>query len=183
MIVRLASKGASFLCRNSETPAPFDLYQYGLECILNECISDICILSIGLLFHMPLHMLVWAGVFTVCRINMGGWHAPNHFLCISCSVLAGLIPLIIYKAAASPQDPLIYTLTLPLYLLLALVRLPLHSSRHITSARRRLSAKAADISLILFLLVLIVSGYNSSYFFFAYIALTEAVAMTLFIQI
>lgn len=180
MITSLASRGAAFLNGSSENSDLYDLYHYGLECILNECITDGLVLTIGFAFHIPVQMFVWMCVFTICRINMGGWHAPNHFICISCSVVAGLVPALVYITFGVPKYRSLYVLTLSGYLVWCLLKLPLQTSRHIVSAQRRLFAKSADTCLIvLILLVTIVSRNITSHAFFAYVALTEAIILTL----
>lgn len=181
MITLAASKGASFLCQQTGDNSRYAVYRYGLECILNECIADCLIFTIGCLSHKPFEMFLWMATFTICRINMGGWHAPNHFICISCSVLAGSVPLLMSNEMSPAYNPSFCTLTLLAYFVWALVKLPLHTSRHIVSRQRQVFAKCIDAGIISFLLLIInICGSVSSYIYFVYIAITEAVILTLF---
>lgn len=180
MIIALAAKGANILCRDTEDPNLYELYHYGLECILNEFITDCLILAIGFACHLPLQMIVWALVFTICRINMGGWHAPSHAICISCSIIAGLVPVLIYNARGVSNNRAVCILALSGYLVWTLLKLPLKTSRHIVSSKRLLFAKSLDAGIICILLIsIIASAHISSYLFFSYTALTEAVILTL----
>jgi len=59
--------------------------------------------------------------------------------------------------------------------------LPLHTSRHIVSRQRQVFAKCIDAGIIsLLLLIINICGSVSSYMYFVYIAITEAVILTLF---
>lgn len=77
-------------------PILADTYRYGIECFLNCLISDTLFLCIAFFWGKLFPAFIWIIIFSPLRVNLGGLHAPNHFLCILSSILLGILTLLVF---------------------------------------------------------------------------------------
>lgn len=91
MIIKLATLWVNHLVKTDIDEDDREVYLYGAECFINEAISDLMLIIGGLIIgHLP-EVILWAISFTILRVNLGGYHAPTHFLCILSSTVLGLL--------------------------------------------------------------------------------------------
>ncbi|MEG1876806.1 MAG: accessory gene regulator B family protein [Lachnospiraceae bacterium] len=90
MILQLATWWVEHLVPGDIEEDDKAVYLYGAECFINEALSDIVLFIGGLLLGRLPEVILWTIGFTVLRVNVGGYHAPSHFLCISLSTIVGL---------------------------------------------------------------------------------------------
>ena len=84
MLHEIASKIKEQLDKNNTDDQDiFDIYIYGTECILNSSITIFFIIIASFFMHQFPQILIWLGAFVLLRNHFGGYHAPNHFLCIT----------------------------------------------------------------------------------------------------
>ena len=60
-----------------------DIIAYGLECRITDIAQTAALVIMALLMGRPVQVLLFCLCFTSLKQSMGGYHAPNHFLCIS----------------------------------------------------------------------------------------------------
>ena len=73
-----------------------DIYEYGLECTLNELISDLILLAAAVLLHRVWQMILWIVIFNIMRVHVGGYHAKTPAGCLFGSTMAGIICVMAY---------------------------------------------------------------------------------------
>lgn len=147
MIKTLSQKIASYLAENGGEKEKRQIYAYGVECFLNEFISDLLLLIIGLLTHRLPELIIWCAAFIPIRIHLGGYHAPTHFRCIAAGTVLGACSLLINPLWARVY-PYIPPLMLLLVLLLAFRKAPILHKNHPASEKRKKSARIRALILI-----------------------------------
>lgn len=139
MIKSISQKLSSYLAENGGEKDKQQIYAYGIECLLNELISDVLLLIAGLITHQLLDLILWWAAFTPVRIHLGGYHASTHFRCITIGTILGICSLII-----NPLWIYIYSY-IPLFVLISIVlafwKAPISHKNHPISQRRRKSAR------------------------------------------
>lgn len=91
-----AGRWVDYMILNGADEGKRAVYLYGMECFLNELVSNCLLLFCALLLHRIWEMLVWIVVFTSLRVNAGGIHASSHGACIGFSTLTGCICVLAY---------------------------------------------------------------------------------------
>lgn len=94
MIKVLSHRISHYLILNGATEEE-EVLAYGVECFLNEVLSNGLLIIIGILTHHVLELLVWSVSFCLLRVNMGGLHATSHAWCIAIGTLIGAASLVI----------------------------------------------------------------------------------------
>ena len=91
MLHGIASKITEQLVKNNtDDQDMIDIYIYGTECILNSSITIFFIIIASFFMHQFPQILIWLGAFVLLRNHFGGYHAPNHFLCIILYIISVL---------------------------------------------------------------------------------------------
>ena len=97
MLHEIASKITEQLVKNNtDDQDMIDIYIYGTECILNSSITIFFIIIASFFMHQFPQILIWLGAFVLLRNHFGGYHAPNHFLCITISSLLGITAMLFH---------------------------------------------------------------------------------------
>lgn len=97
MLHEIASKITEQLVKNNtDDQNMIDIYIYGTECILNSSITIFFIIIASFFMHQFPQILIWLGAFVLLRNHFGGYHAPNHFLCITISSLLGITAMLFH---------------------------------------------------------------------------------------
>lgn len=73
----------------------FEVYSYGLECILNNFIIFFFLIIISLFTCSLSSTLIWLSAFILLRHNTGGYHASTHLGCIVSSIALGITNIIV----------------------------------------------------------------------------------------
>lgn len=82
MLSKISTQIAIFISQNGGTKQKINIYKYGIECLLNEFISDLLLIILGILFNQLIEILIWNLSFTFIRIHIGGFHASSNRNCI-----------------------------------------------------------------------------------------------------
>ena len=97
MLHGIASKITEQLVKNNtDDQDMIDIYIYGTECILNSSITIFFIIIASFFMHQFPQILIWLGAFVLLRNHFGGYHAPNHFLCITIYSLLGITAMLFH---------------------------------------------------------------------------------------
>lgn len=96
MIKKLSVSWAEFMVAHGAPEKQKAVYVYGLECILNELISDIFLLLLALFLGRVWEMAVWIVVFNMFRLNVGGYHASTSERCVLLSTALGVVCVFAY---------------------------------------------------------------------------------------
>lgn len=107
-----------------------------MECFLNTLIPTLVLLMGAFFSHSIVETLVWIITFSHLRKYTGGYHAPNQFACIFCSILLGLSNTFVIRYISIPTRYilLIYIAAFTINIVLcpiASVQKPLSHSRYI----------------------------------------------------
>lgn len=94
--MHIAESFASWLIKNGADEENRDVYIYGIECFVNEFISNALLLSIGYISDRLTAMILWLCFFTIIRTQLGGFHASTHLRCILGSTLIGSLCIFTY---------------------------------------------------------------------------------------
>lgn len=70
--MHIAESFASWLIKNGADEENRDVYIYGIECFVNEFISNALLLSIGYISDRLTAMILWLCFFTIIRTQLGG---------------------------------------------------------------------------------------------------------------
>lgn len=103
MIETVSRKIAKTLIKNQTDQYNEEVLTYGAECFLNQFLANAILLSIGLLTGHAIDVILWSISFVMLRKNLGGFHAPSHFLCIASGSLIGASSLIVSPLLLSNQ--------------------------------------------------------------------------------
>lgn len=96
MIQKITRVWVDYMIRSGAHEEDRDIYEYGLECTLNELVSDIILLVAAIMLHRIWQMLLWIVVFNILRIHVGGYHAKTPTGCLVGSTLAGIVCVLAY---------------------------------------------------------------------------------------
>lgn len=122
LVSKLLSKSSDVYAEDAE------IYIYGAECLINEVITDILLLLIGILTSHVLFIIIWDITFTLLRIHIGGLHAASHGACIFTSLLLGMAAIF---SAPYLSKVALYNLLLLLVLLVPVAKnAPLSHANH-----------------------------------------------------
>lgn len=147
MIKILSQKIASYLAENGGKKERQQVYAYGIECFLNEFISDLFLLVVGLLTHRLPELIIWCAAFIPIRIHLGGYHAPTHFRCIAIGTLLGACSLFVNPFWTRIDSRFLFLMLL-FVLLLAACKAPILHKNHPASEKRKKSARIRALILI-----------------------------------
>lgn len=86
-----------------------EVYQYGIECIINTFIPLFIIFIYSLLIHQGIEMIIWTFSFLALRNYLGGYHATSHIRCMCISTIVGII--VVYMQSISPYSYIVFKLT------------------------------------------------------------------------
>ncbi len=87
MLDKLANRIADHLIKDGASANDKEIIVYGIECTLNEIISNIIVFAIAFIMGKPLEMLIWQLFWLPLRVNIGGHHANSHIVCLIYSTL------------------------------------------------------------------------------------------------
>lgn len=96
MIKKTAVRWADWMVENGAPEDQREIYRYGAECVINEVTSDLFLLILAFYLNRMWEMAVWIALFTVLRVNLGGFHASSHGKCVVCSTVAGVVCTFLY---------------------------------------------------------------------------------------
>ncbi len=140
MIHKISHSFSFYLSKNGGIPEKQQIYAYGIECILNELISDFLLLLCAIIMHQVVPMLIWCVSFTLIRIHLGGYHAVTHRRCIIYGTVIGICSVninFIWKLL-HPLGTIIIT---AVTLLLSIRYAPIIHKNHPVSSQLKLEAK------------------------------------------
>lgn len=89
MIHNISIKIVDFLSKYGSAQRSREVYIYGTECFISECIANILLFIIAFPLHKEYAMLIWLISFLSIRIHLGGYHAASHWMCLIISTLIG----------------------------------------------------------------------------------------------
>lgn len=170
--MKIAEEFSDWLILNGASKDDREVYVYGVECFVNEIISDSLLLLFACLFKRPFQMVIWLLFFTIIRINVGGYHAKTHYKCILLSTLLGCICIMVY-----PFLPLTYMRILSILSLIIIIKIaPVIHENHPVSEKRKKQIRLAAllISTSEVLLILITFQYNHSFAAIVFTSLSAA---------
>lgn len=78
----MIKKICDFLIANGAEEEKRDIYEYALNCLLNELGIDIILLAAAFFLDMFKEMSIWICVFNSLRMNIGGYHAKTQKHCV-----------------------------------------------------------------------------------------------------
>lgn len=91
----MIKKICEFLIANGAKEEKREIYEYALNCLLNEVGVDIILLITAIFLGMFKEMSIWICVFNSLRMNIGGYHAKTQKRCVLFSVALGLFSVMI----------------------------------------------------------------------------------------
>lgn len=139
MIKKIVDSFVEFMIQNGAEAENRAVYAYGLECTLNELVSDLILMGIALFMGRAWEMLLWIVVFNLLRLNIGGYHASTPLRCIVLSTLMGVLCTLIYPMVMGRFVLAIFLIGICLLAVFQLA--PITNQRHPLSKRRRKRAK------------------------------------------
>ncbi len=148
MIEKTASHFSTYLAKNGGVPEKQKIYAYGIECLLNDLISDCLLLLCGIIMHQLMPMLIWCISFTLIRIHLGGFHTATHGRCIFIGTLLGISSVYVNSIWILFHPWL--TLAISIFSLLLAVRYaPLIHKNHPVSDHQKQKARKKAICFII----------------------------------
>lgn len=180
MMKKFAHQWVNYMIDNGAREDQRAVYIYGMECFLNELVSNAVLLVCAGLLHRVWEMLIWISAFTILRVNAGGAHASSHFKCIVLSTLTGCISVIIYPVFLG--RPLLTFGCTAAALLIVWLYAPVVHKNHPVSEKRRKSARIWAVRIAFAEAVAVLVFYITVPFLAAVIlvGLLSAVIMLLF---
>ena len=128
-----------------------DVFIYGVECTLNEVLTDSIIILWGIYTHTVMEILVWLTVFTLFRHQTGGLHSKSNLRCFLYTITLGILVSFFCKINFPMiLEYLLYAFSLAIVLLLA----PRETSK-ITLSHRETKNKKIFSSLIVIITFMI----------------------------
>ena len=129
MLHGIASKITEQLVKNNtDDQDMIDIYIYGTECILNSSITIFFIIIASFFVHQFPQILIWLGAFVLLRNHFGGYHAPNHFLCITISSLLGITAMLFHHFPIY-SDPLFVLILYIISILYTIFLVPVNNPK------------------------------------------------------
>lgn len=101
MIRSFAWRMAGWCLKHSQIAGDRDVIAYGLECKINDALQIIVLILIAILLRKPLEVICFCLCFVSLKRNVGGYHAPNHLLCV-----LGFSGLVILSVVLTAKIPL-----------------------------------------------------------------------------
>lgn len=96
MVHKISVRWAEYMVANGADENQKEVYAYGLECLLNEAISDILLMAAAVMLGRVWQMICWIVLFNIFRVHFGGFHAKTPWGCLIGSTLAGVLCVILY---------------------------------------------------------------------------------------
>lgn len=87
---RLCKIILDYFSDSSITPSQYNVYLYGLKCLINELIANILLFSFAFIFNTITEIVFWSIGFLLLRTSIGGFHMKSHISCLIMSTLLGL---------------------------------------------------------------------------------------------
>ena len=180
MISKLAKYISYYLSQNGRIPENQQIYAYGLECFINELISDILLLLCGIITHKSVQLFIWCISFTLIRINLGGFHALTHARCIFLGTFLAIVNLYI-SPIWMVSYPWSAALLICFSLFIAVHYAPIVHKNHPVS---KIKTKKAKRNAIIFILLEGIIGfllfpYLTEYIAYIFSAMLTALIMAL----
>lgn len=75
--------GESFVKNSIIKSEDAEVYIYGFELMISECISSIAVIIIGILMGNVIESILYLVTFTCIRVYAGGYHASSYKNCIT----------------------------------------------------------------------------------------------------
>lgn len=91
MLKKMSVFIADKLITSGFDPDQREIIAYGAECTLSELLANIILILVAYLLHLLPVTLIWLVFFTALRVQVGGYHAANHTLCILESTIIGIV--------------------------------------------------------------------------------------------
>lgn len=83
MYQQLAKKLTSLLLNNNVGHEKYrDIYEYGFESCLSIIANIIIVVTVGLILNLQNYLIPYMVMYTIMRINTGGFHCKKHSTCI-----------------------------------------------------------------------------------------------------
>lgn len=135
MLHEMAVKIAETLVANGAEEKKKAILAYGAECTLSELITNGIVLILALILHIVPQAILWLVVFTLLRINIGGYHENTH---LKCTITSTLLCIGESYAAQYVSIPFWLELVLlPVMILLTVLLAPVIHPNHPVSEGRR----------------------------------------------
>ena len=94
---KLCKRFLNYLIDSHIEENQYNIYLYGLKCLINELLANILLFSLAILFHTVNETIYWSIGFLLIRTCIGGIHMKTHAGCLTVSTLLGLTcPIINY---------------------------------------------------------------------------------------
>ena len=145
-----------------------DIYVYGLTHLFSHGISLVVTITIGIVFSIPLEMLIFFIPFVSLRVSAGGYHAKSFWKCI----IASSSTIISVAIILSQAIPAIHVATIILILIASLVIVfrfaPIEDdNRPLTTYEVLLFRKRSRLSIVLSgLIIFVITAFGGSYYAF-----------------
>lgn len=164
-----------WLIKNGATKDNKEIYEYGIECFTNEFVSNGLILLFAFCYGQLFEMILWLFVFTLLRVNVGGYHAKNKSRCIILSTMLSCFNLVAYQNFI--KYPYIIFIISFLSLCIILKISPIIHKNHPLSKKRRILVRKRCLFLSIFefmviIFLLFINLRLSALFFSAYLSVT-----------
>lgn len=169
MIHQMASDLAAYLSQNGGQQEKQRVYAYGIECFLNELISDIFLLACGIILHKVIFLVIWCVSFTFIRINLGIFHASTNLRCILFGTCIGVFSIYAGNVFCGFY-PLMAIFSIGFALFMAVRFAPIVHENHPVSEERKRAARIKAIvftvleGFVGFFIAPIVPEYSSAVF-------------------
>lgn len=131
----------------------YEVYVYGIECILN---NGLIILILGIVSYLTdsiIYTFIWLCSFVILRHNAGGYHASTHMGCVASSSVIGISNIYIVKVFCPLAKYAILAFIFSFVVSLFLA--PIQTTKQILSKKQRILYKIKALAII-------VIGYSVS---------------------
>lgn len=96
MIINLAKKATSyFIINNLIEKDKAEIYLYGLEILIAECLSILSVLFLGLITDHFIDTLLFLAAFIPLRTYAGGFHSNTHLKCLAILILNVAVAILV----------------------------------------------------------------------------------------
>lgn len=158
MYNHMAKKITSYLLKNNIGHQNYrDIYEYGFECGFSIIANIIIVICIGFILNIQGYLITYMAVYTLMRINTGGFHCKNHITCIITYLIMSLASILAFWLLKGYiyRDILVY---LSLFLSIAMVILfaPVASTNKKINDKLRKDLKTKGIFTVIILSIIII---------------------------
>lgn len=160
MVHKLSVRWAEYMVSNGADKDQAEVYAYGLECLLNELLSDILLLLTAIGMGRVRQMICWIILFNIFRIHFGGFHAKTSLGCLAGSTLIGVLCVVFYPVFYTGYTALLVILCINNMIVWTIAPV-LHPNHPFSDNRRKdVRKRARFLSVFFSALTLIMYNYQ-----------------------